>query len=141
MFRTAFRAHHLSMGLLCNKLKEFLDLEQGNHTVFDYTQQFNTLAQYGSYHIDMDERKANLFREGLTIQLQNHMVQSSNLSYNDLASATIDQERAMKAIVVAEEKKMKRIMPGSSGSGGSGGAVFGTTAIGIVWMMYTPPSG
>jgi hypothetical protein len=27
-FRTAFRAHHLSMGLVHNKLKEFLDLEQ-----------------------------------------------------------------------------------------------------------------
>jgi hypothetical protein len=25
-FCTAFRAHHLSAGLLCNKLKEFLDL-------------------------------------------------------------------------------------------------------------------
>jgi hypothetical protein len=36
-FRTAFRAHHLSVGLLCSKLKEFLDLEQGNCSVFDYT--------------------------------------------------------------------------------------------------------
>jgi hypothetical protein len=35
-FRTAFRAHHLSAGLLCSKLKEFLDLEQGNRSVFDY---------------------------------------------------------------------------------------------------------
>jgi hypothetical protein len=35
-FRTAFRAHHLSMDLLHSKLKEFLDLEQGNHSVFDY---------------------------------------------------------------------------------------------------------
>jgi hypothetical protein len=24
------------MGLLCSKLKEFLDLEQGNHSVFNY---------------------------------------------------------------------------------------------------------
>jgi hypothetical protein len=35
-FRTAFRAHHLSAGLLYSKLKEFLDHEQGNHSVFDY---------------------------------------------------------------------------------------------------------
>jgi hypothetical protein len=32
--------------------------------------QFNTLAQYGSYHIDTDEKKANLYREGLTVHLQ-----------------------------------------------------------------------
>jgi hypothetical protein len=68
-FRTAFRAHHLSAGLLHSKLKEFLDLEQGNHSVFDYTRQFNTLAQYGSYHVDMDEKNANLHRAGLTIHL------------------------------------------------------------------------
>jgi hypothetical protein len=36
-FCTAFRAHHLSAGLLHTKMKEFLDLEQGNHNVFDYT--------------------------------------------------------------------------------------------------------
>jgi hypothetical protein len=36
-FCTTFRAHHLSAGLLRGKLKEFLDLEQGNHNVFDYT--------------------------------------------------------------------------------------------------------
>jgi hypothetical protein len=36
-FCTAFRAHHLSAGLLHSKLKEFLDFEQGNHSVFDYT--------------------------------------------------------------------------------------------------------
>jgi hypothetical protein len=52
--------HHLSTGLLHTKLKEFLDLKQGNHSVFDYMRQFNTLAQYGSYHVSTDEKKANL---------------------------------------------------------------------------------
>jgi hypothetical protein len=68
-FHTAFRAHHLSVGLLHSKLKEFLDLEQGNHNVFDYMRQFNTLAQYGSFHINTDEMKANLYYAGLTIHL------------------------------------------------------------------------
>jgi hypothetical protein len=121
------------VGLLRSKLKEFLDLKQGNNTVFNYTRQFNTLAQKGSYHIDSDEKKANLYHAGLTIQLQDHLVQSPNLSYNDLASVAIDQERTLKVIARAEEKK--RIMPGSSGSGGSSGdpPKYG--------MVYTPPSG
>jgi hypothetical protein len=68
-FCTTLHAHHLSTGLLHSKLKEFLDLEQGNHSVFDYMRQFNTLAQYGSYHVDTDEKKANLYRAGLTIHL------------------------------------------------------------------------
>jgi hypothetical protein len=68
-FRTTFCAHHLSTSLLRSKLKEFLDLEQGSHSVFDYTRQFNTLAQYGSYHVDTDEKKTNLYHEGLTVHL------------------------------------------------------------------------
>jgi hypothetical protein len=35
-FRTAFHAHHLPVGLLHIKLKEFWDFEQGNHTMYDY---------------------------------------------------------------------------------------------------------
>jgi hypothetical protein len=123
------------MGLLRSKMKEFLGHEQGNHTVFDYTWQFNTLAQYGSYHIDTDEKKANIYRDGLTIQLQDCLVHSPNLSYNDLASAAIDQEKTMKVVAEAEEKKRKRIRPRSSSNGGS------SSAPPKYRMVYTPPAG
>jgi hypothetical protein len=134
-FHTAFCAHHLSAGLLRTKLKEFLDLEQGNHSVSDYTRQFNTLAQYGTYHIDTDEKKANLYRAGLTIHLHKHLVHLSSLSYNKLASATIDQQRMMKAFAEANEKKRKRMIPGSTGSGSS------NSAPPKYCMVYTPPGG
>jgi hypothetical protein len=120
-FCTAFRAHHLSVCLLLGRQKEFLDPEQGNHSVFDYTRHFNTVAQYGSHHVDTDEMKANLYRNGHTIELQDHLVLSPNLSYNYLVSASIDQERMMKAIAMADENKRKRVMPGSSVRGGSSG--------------------
>jgi hypothetical protein len=68
-FCTAFCAHHLSAGLLRSKLDEFLELVKGNHSLFNYTWQFNTLAQYGSYRVDTDEKKANPYHEGLTIHL------------------------------------------------------------------------
>jgi hypothetical protein len=121
-FNYAFRAHHQSAGLLHSKLKKFLDLEQGNYSVFDYTRQFNTLAQYGSYHVDTDEKKANLYRAGLTIHLQEHLVHLSSLLYNELASVAIDQQRVMKAVAEADEEKRKRLMPESTGSGSSSGA-------------------
>jgi hypothetical protein len=73
-FRTAFRSHHLSAGLLRSKPKEFLDLEQENHSVFNYTRQFNTLAQYGSYNINTNGKKANLYYAGLSIHLQERLV-------------------------------------------------------------------
>jgi hypothetical protein len=134
-FRTTFHAQHLSAGLLHIKWKEFLDLEQGNHNVFDYKRQFNTLAQYGSYHINMDVKKANLYPAWLTIHLQECMVQFTSLSYNELASAAIDQERMMKVVVEANEKKRKRMMPGSASSGSSSDAPLKYR------MVYTPPGG
>jgi hypothetical protein len=51
------------------------------------------------------------------------------LSYNKLVGAAIDQERMMKAVVETDEKKRKRMMPGSAGSG----------APPKYRMMYTPP--
>jgi hypothetical protein len=83
----------------------------------------------------MDEKKAYVFHNGLMVQLQDHLHMFPNLSYNLLASATIDNEGSMKACAEAEGKKGKRIMPGSSSSGGSRGAPP------KYCMVYTPPSG
>jgi hypothetical protein len=83
----------------------------------------------------MDEKKANPYHEGLTIQLQDRLVQSPNLSYSELVSAAIDQERTMKVVVEAEEKKRKRMMPRSSVKFGSSGAPPKFR------MVYTPQLG
>jgi hypothetical protein len=123
------------VGLLHNKSKEFLDLKQVNHFVFDYTRHFNTLAQFVSYHVDTDEKNANLYSEGLTIHLQESLGQFTNLSYNELASATIHQERLMKVVAEPDEKKRKRMKPRFSISGGSSGAPSKYR------MVYTPLGG
>jgi hypothetical protein len=121
------------VGLLHTKLKEFLDHELGNRSVFNYTRQFNTLAQYELYHINTDEKRANLYHEGLTIHLQECLGLSPILSYNELVSATIDPERLMKTVAEADEKKRKKMMPGFTGSGRSSGAPP------KYHMVYTPP--
>jgi hypothetical protein len=101
-FCTAFHGHHLSAGTLHRKLAEFFDLHQGNRTINEYTQEFNNLAQYGGHHVDTDAKKAKLFHKGLTIQLQDRLILSQNLSYNELASVAIDQEGTMKAYEATE---------------------------------------
>jgi hypothetical protein len=68
-FHVAFCGHPLSVGAMCRKLSEFLDLHQGNHSVYEYTQEFNNLSQYEGHHIDTVEKKVELFCKGLTIQL------------------------------------------------------------------------
>jgi hypothetical protein len=133
-FRVAFHGHHLSAGTIRRKLAEFLDLHQGNHSIYEYIQEFNNLAQYGSHHADTDAKKAELFRKGLTIQLQDHLILSQNLSYNELVSAAIDQEGTVKACEAAKEKKRKRAVPGPSGGSYSG-------APPKYHIIYTPPVG
>jgi hypothetical protein len=116
------------------KLVEFLDLRQGNRSVYEYIREFNNLAQYRSHHIDTDVKKAELFRKGLTIQLQDRLILTQNLSYNELASAAIDQESTMKAREAVEEKKRKRTVSGPSEGGSS-------SAPPKYRMIYTPPVG
>jgi hypothetical protein len=56
--------HITYLRVLRSKLKEFLDLEQGNHIVFDHMRQFNTLAQYDTYHVDTDEKRPTCIVQG-----------------------------------------------------------------------------
>jgi hypothetical protein len=84
--------------------------------------------------VDTDAKKLNLFRKGLTIQLQYRLILFQNLSYSELASAAIDQEGTMKACEAAEEKKRKRAVSGpSEGSSSSAPSKYR--------MIYIPPAG
>jgi hypothetical protein len=76
----AFRGHHLSADTIRRKLLEFLDLHQGNHSVYEYTKESNNLEQYGGNHNDTDVKKVELYCKGLTIQVQDHFILKLNLS-------------------------------------------------------------
>jgi hypothetical protein len=118
-FCVALCGHHLSVGTVRRKLVEFIELCQGNRSVYEYTQEFNNLAQYGEHHVDSDAKKAELYLKGLNIQLHDRLIQNLSLSYNDLASTAIDQEGTMKACEAAEDKKRKTTMPGPTGGSSS----------------------
>jgi hypothetical protein len=77
---------------------------------------------------------AKLYRKGLNIQLEDHLVQNLNLSYNDLASTAMNQEVTMRACEATEEKKRKRTMPRPTGGGNN-------NAPPKYRMAYTPPAG
>jgi hypothetical protein len=66
--------------------------------------------------------------------LQDHLILSQNMSYNELASDAIDQEGTMKAYEAAEEKKRKREVSGPSGGSSRGAPT-------KYRMIYTPPAG
>jgi hypothetical protein len=82
--------------------------------VYVCSKKFNYLAQYGTHHIDTDEKKAELIREGLSLPLQDCLALFHDLSFNALVSATIDKEGTYQAFLDAEEKKRKRARLGPS---------------------------
>jgi hypothetical protein len=107
-FCTAFREHHILAGIMCRKLWEFLDLQQGTDSVYEYIEKFNYLAQYGTHHVDTDDKKAELFRRGLSLPLQDCLVWLHGMSFNALVSAAIEQEGTYIALLAEEEKMRKR---------------------------------
>jgi hypothetical protein len=98
----------------CN-LWEFLDIQQWTDSVYEYIEKFNYLSQYGTHHVDTDEKKAELFRRGLNLPLQDRLVQFHELSFDALVNVLIDQDGTYRALLVEEEEKRKRAMSGPTG--------------------------
>jgi hypothetical protein len=89
-FRTTFRRHHIPTGLMAHKLQEFLHLQQGSSSVYEYSKKFNHLSQYGSYHVDTDEKKMSLFHQGLSPVLREHLTLFWSCTLNELVSTSIE---------------------------------------------------
>jgi hypothetical protein len=89
-FRTAFHGYHIPGGLMAHKLQDFLHLQQGSSSVYEYSKKFNHLSQYGSYHADIDEKKISLFRQGLSHVLREHLTLFWSCTLNEQVSASIE---------------------------------------------------
>ena len=112
-FRTAFRAHHITEGLLEQKLNEFLALTQGNCTVLQYAQVFNHMCQYAGYHADSDAKKQDRFRCGLNTKLMERLNLVRLNSFNELVNMAITQDNC---ITPHRAEKKRKAPTGPSGA-------------------------
>jgi hypothetical protein len=87
--------------------------------VYEYSNKFNHLSQYASYHVDTDEKKMSLFRQVLSPVLREHLMLFWGCTLNKLVSASIKQE---------EWKKRPLLGPNRG-------------APPKYHLVYTPPSG
>jgi hypothetical protein len=75
-FQVNFHAHHIPLGIMKLKKKEFLSLAQGNMSVSEYCDRFTQLSCYAPEEVDTDEKHQERFLEGLigplNYQLQSH---------------------------------------------------------------------
>jgi hypothetical protein len=68
-FSTHFRNYHIPTGLMKIK-KEFLSLKQGGMSISEYRDKFIQLSRYAPGEVYDDEKKQQLFLEGLIGPLQ-----------------------------------------------------------------------
>jgi len=112
-FKNAFRAHHISEGLMERKLNEFLGLSRGTRTVIQYVQAFNDLCHYAGHHADMDAKKRDHFHRGLCTKLKDHLNPIKVDIYYELANLAITQEDCIMAHR-AEKKRKAPVVPSSA---------------------------
>jgi hypothetical protein len=95
-FRNNFRIHDVPFGMMKLKKKEFEDLKQGSMSVNEYVTRFTQLSRYAPDDVDTDEKKQDLFLDGL----------NDGLAYALEARDFIDfQDMVDKALVLEKPKR------------------------------------
>jgi hypothetical protein len=64
-FRNSFRTHHVPLGVMKLRKKEFENLKQGSMYVSEYVTCFTQLSRYAPDNVGTDEKKQDWFLDGL----------------------------------------------------------------------------
>jgi hypothetical protein len=97
-FKARFCTHYVPRGTMKLKKKEFADLKQGGMTVNEYLNSFIQLSRYALDDINTDEKKQDVFLNGLNDDIQFQLL---NTDYADF------QHMVDKAVVI--ENKIKKM--------------------------------
>jgi hypothetical protein len=89
-----------------------MDLKQGGRSVYDYSKQFNHLAQYALDQVDTDEKKNDRFMIGLSTKLQERMALNNGGTFPEFVSNVMIADDAIRAH--KETKKRKTVAAPSS---------------------------
>ena len=103
-FRSVFRSHHVPARLMKLKKKEFLALKQGSMTVAEYRDKFIQLSLYAPTDVEDDEKRQELFMEGLNDGLQYQLLSHTFASFQQLVDKALVIENKHRQM---EDKKRK----------------------------------
>jgi hypothetical protein len=113
-FKALFRNHYVPRGTMKLK-KEFTDLKQGGMTVNEYLNSFIQLSRYATEDINTDEKKQDMFLEGLNDDIQFQLLNTDYTDFQHMVNKAIVIESKLKEI----EKDGKRKIPFPGQSFGS----------------------
>jgi hypothetical protein len=100
-FKPHFHTHYVPCGTMKLKKKEFVDLKQGSMTVNEYLNSFIQLSRYAPDDINSDEKKHDMFLNGLNDDIQfqllntdfQHMVDKAIVIENKIKEMEKDGKR------------------------------------------------
>jgi hypothetical protein len=105
-FKARFRNHYVPRGTKKLK-KEFTNLRQGSMTVNEYLNSFIQLSRCGTEDIDTNEKKQDMFLEGLNDDIQFQLLNDDYADFQHMIDKAIVIESKLKEM----EKDGKRKMP------------------------------
>jgi hypothetical protein len=114
-FKAHFYNHYVPRGTMKLKNKEFTDLKQGSMTVKEYLNSFIQLSRYTTKDINTDEKKQDMFLEGLNDEIQFQLLNTDYADFQHMVDKVIVIKRKLKEM--EKDGKRKMSFPGqSSGS-------------------------
>jgi hypothetical protein len=102
-----FKAHHYVPRGTMKLKKEFTNLRQGSMTVNEYLNSLIQLSRYATEDIDTDEKKQDMFLEGLNDDIQFQQLNADYANFQHMIDKAIVIESKLKEM----EKDGKRKMP------------------------------
>jgi hypothetical protein len=87
------------------KKKEFTNLRQGSMTVNEYLNSFIQLSRYATEDIDTDQKKQDMFLEGLNDDIQFQLLNANYTNFQHMIDKAIVIESKLKEM--KKDGKMK----------------------------------
>jgi hypothetical protein len=88
-FRNSFRIHHVPLGVIKLKKKQFEDLKQDSMTVSEYVTRFTQLSHYAPDNMGTYEKKQNWFLNGLNDGLAYALEACDFINFQDMVDKTL----------------------------------------------------
>jgi hypothetical protein len=123
-FRKSFIIHHVPLGVIKLKKKEFEDFKHGSMTVSEYVTLFTQLSHYAPDNVDTDEKKQDWFLNGLNDGLPYALEAHNFINFQEMVDKALVLEN--RRVIMEQKRKMqctgaqvshKRFRDGSSSQG------------------------
>jgi hypothetical protein len=108
-FRNNFRTHHVLLGVMKLKKKEFENLKQGSMFVSEYVTRFTQLSHYALDNVDIDEKKQGWFLNRLNDGLAYALEACDFINFQDMVDKALVLEN--RRGIMERKRKMQRTGP------------------------------